>query len=605
MRKLKTIGKTKVILATLLLTLVATATVELTPGIPNIFNPTESAFQNQTHFLVFTGSDTAGESATTATAYYNAINPTQSKRSFQQWLVNAGFISDPSQWHPTGPQIIACDLGPAAGCDIAAHDASGNLVYGDNIINTDSHAIVLNAADLGFVRNQFIRCVPSCSASNPKIYTYLENYPVNSFAASGNGGSGFPIKTGYPTDGEATAAIESAINRPLGKLATNPVYGGTCNDDSTKGAVTTDTVLGCNIQRIADVAFEWAPPPDNPSSTKRYGQQYAFIFSADGSGNGDAVHTRETISVPPAGFAPNLVGQVTPNVARKTLNPINAGDPFPPNLDFIGFKQHPGVCTICHGGNPQNLTTSGAYPNQGNISGFRFLPLDIRNLLFSSDSGGEEPATNGSLAFTDRLHQEAQIKEYNRQVLQTVPTSISTDGTGGKRVAHLREVIVGWYAGFPGDTTMSGNIQNGYWQTTLGRDFIPQGWLEAKDGGTAPAGSEQLYQAVLSPSCRTCHFNRAISLDFGTAANLLNQKSNTLELGLVEYCKSNNPTKGAKAMPLAHLTYQRYWQANSSTGGTTQTLPYPAPGLSISSTADQIANYFGYSNVQGYCATNP
>ena len=49
------------------------AAVSLIPetaiNVPNIFNPNESKFQNQTHFLVGTGSDTAGENATTATAY--------------------------------------------------------------------------------------------------------------------------------------------------------------------------------------------------------------------------------------------------------------------------------------------------------------------------------------------------------------------------------------------------------------------------------------------------------------------------------------------------------------------------------------------------------
>jgi len=175
---------------------------ELTSGIPTAFDSSQSAFQQQTHFLVFTGSDTPGENIASATAYYNAIDPNHLKLTFPQWLKKAGFISQENQWHAFGPQIIACDLGKANGCDIAAHDPQGNPVYGDNIINTDSHAIVLNAADLGFVRNQFVRCVPSCTAPNPIIYTYLENYPVNPFAASGNGGSGFPIKTGYSTQAE-------------------------------------------------------------------------------------------------------------------------------------------------------------------------------------------------------------------------------------------------------------------------------------------------------------------------------------------------------------------------------------------------------------------
>jgi hypothetical protein len=171
-------------------------TVPNIPGVPPISTNTQTPYQQQTHFLTFLGSFIP-ESAASATAYYNAIDPTASKRTFTKWLVNAGFIANESQWHPSGAQDIR--TGQPAG------------VYGDNIINTDSHVIVVNAADLGFVRNQFIRCKPSCTALNPIIYTYLENYPVAPFAA---GGSGFPGATGYPTQAEAAAAINSATNRP-------------------------------------------------------------------------------------------------------------------------------------------------------------------------------------------------------------------------------------------------------------------------------------------------------------------------------------------------------------------------------------------------------
>jgi hypothetical protein len=189
------------------------------------------------------------------------------------------------------------------------------------------------------------------------------------------------------------------------------------------------------------------------------------------------------------------------------------------------------------------------------------------------------------------------MKKYNQAVLLTVPKGKQSDGTGATRVAHLREVIIGWYAGFPGDQTMSGATQN--------TEFIPQAWLEPLHGGTAPNGSEQMYTQVVATDCRSCHFNREISLDFGTPANF-KQESDILQLALLPQCKSGNPDPKAKFMPLAHLTYQKYWQANTSTGGGTQTYPYPAvPPLSVSSTADQIAQYFGFSSVAGYCATNP
>jgi len=100
-----------------------------------------------------------------------------------------------------------------------------------------SHVIVLNAADLGF-RPQPVHSLASKAArrKNPIVYTYLENYPVNPFCRISAGHSGFPIKTGFPTQAEATAAIQSAVNRPFGSLTS-------CS--------TGDTVLKCSIQRIA------------------------------------------------------------------------------------------------------------------------------------------------------------------------------------------------------------------------------------------------------------------------------------------------------------------------------------------------------------------
>src|SRR4051812_43582740 len=78
------------------------------PGVPNPFNTTETQFERETHFLTFLG-NFIPESALPAAAYYNAIDPPApplypngKKRTFPQWLKNAGFISDLSQWNPTG-----------------------------------------------------------------------------------------------------------------------------------------------------------------------------------------------------------------------------------------------------------------------------------------------------------------------------------------------------------------------------------------------------------------------------------------------------------------------------------------------------------------------
>jgi len=516
-------------------------------GVPHVVNPNENEFQHEAHFLTFIGSFIP-ETAASEAAYYAALDPNNTKPTFPQWLVNAGFISNVNQWHSFGKQKIACGLGPVNGCDYPAG------TYGDNIINTDSHAIVLNAADLGFVRNQFIRCVDpanpkstsGCTAANPIIYTYLENYPVSPFTGATNG-SGFPAKSGYPHDDEGTAAINSAITRPSG-------------------------IAG----RFADVAFEWAPPATNPTSSTRFGQLYAYEVGTDIDANGNVPETlnfrRLDVNKPIINF----------KAGDGSTNTTTATDKFAPNLDGVGFKYHPGNCLICHGGKPTNLTSTGTYPRQGNINGFRFLPLDIRNLLFTKDGG---PLTVDA--------QQAQVKEYNKVVLLTVPKYAETDDQGTRRVAHLREVILGWYAGFPGDTTMSSPTQNG--------DFLPIGWREPAHGGTAPAGAEDLYHKVVGPSCRSCHFNRELSLDFGTYANF-HQESDLQQLSFLGQCKQdNNADPNAKFMPLALLTFVRAWE--------TQTGPRTlGDGTVLDHVVDKLAADFGYGSPNGvnnYCATNP
>jgi hypothetical protein len=561
-------------------------------GVPIVVSPpSECELQLESHFLTFIGSFRP-EDANSSTAYYNTIDPLDpithqpSKPTFQKWLVRAGFIKNEGQWHNFGKQVIACDLGTANGCDVPAHNPDGSLNYGDNIINTDSHAIVLNAADLGFVRNQFIRCIdPSnlnsttpCKAKNPIIYTYLENYPVEPYTQGVNG-SGFPFTSGYPHQDEAALAINSALNRPIGMAPFNPAI----STDPNLATVCNPASSGC-LDRIADVAFEWAPPASNPKSSTRFGQLYAYQFFP-------AAHNviSETVNFTDA-FVSGAVHTIT-DFKTGALLDVMHGDKFAPNLDFVGFKQHPGVCLICHGGAPASVPTGGPYPRSGNINGFRFLPLDNVNLLFSSDHGPEA---------TSRLNQEAQIKEYNLAVLRTVPTYAETDDQGVTRVAHLREVITGWYSTggkYSDDTSLSGNFQKS--------DWVPKGWREPPNG-TAPAGAEQVYHEVLGPTCRSCHFNRELSLDFGTYANF-HQESDLQQLALIAECKQGHPDPpdpNAKFMPLALLTFNRFWQTQVHS----QTLPPLGDSpftVTLDHVVDLLAKDFGFGTVSGYCATNP
>jgi hypothetical protein len=554
------IGLVLVCLLVPLSVLAQQAPLSTIPGVPNVVNPKETDLQRQTHFLTFIGSYKP-ESAATSKAYYAAIDPGSTKPTFADWLVNAGFIGNKLQWHAFGEQTV---ITTQPGCS-----GTGTCTYGDNIVNADSHAILVNAADLGFVRNQFIRCVPSCTAKNPKIYTYLENYPVAPFATS----SGFPFSSGYATPDEATAAIHSALKRPLGDNHGSGVCpGGPASD-------------GC-LERIADVAFEWVPPANNPTSSTRFGTLYAYQFFH----NPISGEITETVN-----FAPELVGTGKVIDFTNLGNPstyitIADGDKFAPNLDFVGFKEHPGVCLICHGGKPAKLTSTGAYPSGGNINQFRFLPLDVKNLMFANVKFGDILENGGDFTLAG---QQLQLKAYNLQVLLTVPTSKESDGTGAKRVAALREVITGWYSpgtdNYSNDTSMTGNVQKS--------DWIPIGWRDINHGGTAPVGTEDLYKEVVGPSCRSCHFNREISLDFGTYANF-HQGSDLPAIGLIAQCKQGKPDKGAKFMPLALITFERFWQTQSST-------QHLGDGTPLTAEVDRLARDFGYSSVAGYCATNP
>ena len=452
---------------------------------PTVSLPTFTPAEQEGNFLTFDTS--VVQNPTTAKAYYDAIDPQGQKVTFTQWLVKAGFIGKESDWHPTGAQNIV--IGQPAG------------IYGDNIINTDSRVIIINNADLGFVRNQFIRCRPSCTAKNPIIYTYLENYPVQ---------TADPF--GFPNAAEAKAAILNANNN--------------------------------RENRIADVVFEWAPPADGSSPDKRYAQLYAYLFHKD-SVTGAITESRNWPDDP--AFLAALNGRA--NDQYPPLFPIVAGDPFAPELDAHGFKQNPGVCFMCHGGDPRNLLADGSYPAKGKDSGFKFLPLDIPNLLFTSDNDAGDPLS--------RVAQEGQIKKYNQAVLITQgsrlgsggvwSTPLGTDDQGISRPTHAVEVILGWYGG----PTMPSPTQN--------TEFLPVGWREAVHGGSAPAGSEDLYLKVVAPSCRSCHFQRERDIDFGTVPNFDAHRSDILEMVLLPECESKNPPRGKVVMPAAKRTFDRFW----------------------------------------------
>jgi hypothetical protein len=205
------------------------------------------------------------------------------------------------------------------------------------------------------------------------------------------------------------------------------------------------------------------------------------------------------------------------------------------------------------------------WPNAGKDKEFKFLPADVDNAVFGVDDRAAPLVAGATGSNLTRAGQETEFKKYNQAVAitqgATQPTNAvfaadgtitggnwkvpkSTDDQGTLRPSHALEIIFGWYAGFPGDLSMSGNFQDG--------TFTPSGWLPAKD----------LYHKVVKPSCRSCHMNREQSLDFGTLAQFDSNKGNVQDLVFQPECDSNahRVKPGAFVMPLAKLTWDRFWK---------------------------------------------
>lgn len=98
------------------------------------------------------------ENATTAAAYYDTVDPLGSKTTYPEWLVETGFINSEADYSTTG------DFSDRAGANVTT-------------------VVHQNVADLGFIRRVRIRCEPDCGATNPDIYSVIENYPTFDDAA--------------------------------------------------------------------------------------------------------------------------------------------------------------------------------------------------------------------------------------------------------------------------------------------------------------------------------------------------------------------------------------------------------------------------------------
>jgi hypothetical protein len=490
----------------------ALASTAISETVPQVGNTSDSSHV----FLNFSEGKSNLLTPAIAANYMVTIDPGNSAQNFKTWLVQAGFIGQESDWTPNGQQIVTHQTSLA--------NANPATDYGYNKINAFAHIIILNSADLGFIRNQYIRCKPDCLTPNAQIFTYLENYGPTQFAKLLKAGDIDPVKGDVLLPGDyrigtgnqnfSTTNTREAVSIALERRATDPRAGG----------------------RIADVAFEWSPAPGNP--THNFGKMYAYFVAAHEPVPFDAHNTTDCNLINPGAnqvvstprdtiidesyFWPddsgspgnnqavwdckfNLRSPVllpNPDVLRIGFkNPVpvpsvKTGDPFAPELDALGTKQMPSLCSICHGGNiPANVATSTTpWGTTGEVKEFKYLPADAVNSIFGCDdtTGAatadsckvghfQSPSVVGTLTSPlvqdatlpttasnlTRSAQELELKRYNQAVLVTQganppragffdangvitggPWTFAKTGSGTQtRPAQAGvEVILGWYA---------------------------------------------------------------------------------------------------------------------------------------------------------------
>ncbi|MDX1390683.1 MAG: hypothetical protein R3344_15950, partial [Acidobacteriota bacterium] len=162
------------------------------------------------------------------------------------------------------------------------------------------------------------------------------------------------------------------------------------------------------------------------------------------------------------------------------------------DLDGRGAKFVPGLCNVCHGGEPKPLV-GGVFPDQGHTEA-QFLPWDLDTYEFSEDPDYTRDA------------QEAALKALNAGALATYPTTPAAGVWSGRAA---RELIEGWYGG-PGLPA-----------STFDGEFVPPGWRTPENGGPAgnPSDAEEIY---LDVDLTSTHVDPVLFLHDASLAELAN-----------------------------------------------------------------------------------
>ena len=174
------------------------------------------------------------------------------------------------------------------------------------------------------------------------------------------------------------------------------------------------------------------------------------------------------------------------------------------DLDEWGGKPVPNLCQNCHGG-------TSPYEGGTNVNlAANFLPFDLALLQYPGPSTTPPPVDLGEYYTMNAII--AQV---------TTPTTAISD------------LINGWY-----DPLKSPPTQN--------NNYIPTGW---QVGGSVPASAAGLYQNVIVPGCRACHYSFSNNINWDSYQSAL-----TAYTTIDAYACGPQPI-----MPHAAVTYINFW----------------------------------------------
>ena len=189
-------------------------------------------------------------------------------------------------------------------------------------------------------------------------------------------------------------------------------------------------------------------------------------------------------------------------------NPSTAGKLKFADLDGLGPKPVPHLCTVCHGGR--------YVPATKNAAQSRFREFDLPSFKYSTGRTWDyAPSTNSTTLSPAEL---TAFSTLNKLIHDVAPAT-----------SPIKDLVDNWYPGAVGAAN-----------TAPVKPAVPAGWSGQVNG----------YHDVYGKSCRTCHVAR----DNGIANSFITFSSSASFSG-TSYVVCGPP----KVMPNAYITYKNFW----------------------------------------------